>query len=65
MKDCRAQAHCSCNAKDVQVHVGGSVLTGIRPGKKDACVHDAAIEFRACDWKEMAFARVNLRRKIK
>lgn len=64
MKDpLRAQAHCSCNAKDVQVHVGGSVLTGIRPGKKGACVYDAVIEFRASDWKEMAFAHVNLRRK--
>lgn len=63
MKDCRTQAHCSCNAKDVQVHVGGSVLTGKRPGKKDACVHDAVIEFRACDWKMMDFAHVKLRRK--
>ena len=63
MKDSRVQAHCSCNVKDVQVHVGGSVLTGIRPGKKDAGVYDAAIEFRACDWKMMDFAHVKLRRK--
>ncbi|MBR5297039.1 MAG: hypothetical protein IKU29_04115 [Parabacteroides sp.] len=63
MKDCRARACCSCNAKDVQVHVGGSVLTGKIPGKKDAYIHDAAIEFRASDWKEMDSANVNLRMK--
>jgi hypothetical protein len=63
MKDCRAQAFCSCNAKDVEVHVGASVLTGKRPGKKDAPTHDAAVEFRAGDWKDMAFAHVILRRK--
>lgn len=63
MKDCRAQAFCSCNAKDVEVHVGASVLTGKRPGKKDSPTHDAAVEFRAGDWKDMAFAHVILRRK--
>ena len=63
MKDCRAQAFCSCNAKDVEVHVGGTVLTGRRPGKKDAPTHDAAVEFRANDWKMMGFAHVVLRRK--
>jgi hypothetical protein len=63
MKDCRAQAFCSCNVKDVEVHVGASVLTGKRPGKKDAPTHDAAVEFRAGDWKDMAFAHVILRRK--
>lgn len=63
MKDCRAQAHCSCNAKDVEVHVGGSVITGIRPGKKDAPIYDGAIEFRADDWKMMDWAHVNLRMK--
>lgn len=63
MKDCRAQAYCSCNANDVEVHVGTTVLTGRRPGKKDAGVYDAAIEFRACDWKMMDFAHVKLRRK--
>lgn len=63
MKDCRAQAHCSCNAKDVMVHVGGSVITGRRPGKKDAPIHDGAIEFRADDWKMMDWAHVNLRMK--
>ena len=59
MKDCRAQAYCSYNAEDVQVHVGGSVLTGKRPSKDV----DTFIEFEAGDWKEMVFAHVNLRRK--
>lgn len=59
----RVQGFCSCNSMDVEVHVGGSVLTGKRPGKKDAPTYDAAIEFRAGDWKEMAFAHVVLRRK--
>jgi hypothetical protein len=63
MKDCRAQAHCSCNVKDVEVHVGGSVITGRKPGKKDTPLHDAAIEFRADDWKMMDWAHVNLRTK--
>ena len=65
MKDRRAQAYCSCKAADVEVHVGTTVLTGRRPGKKDARVHDvvAVIEFGAGDWKEMAFAHVNLRRE--
>lgn len=60
MKDRRTQAYCSCKANDVEVHVGGTVLTGRRHGRNDVV---AVIEFRACDWKEMAFAHVNLRRK--
>ena len=62
-KPLRAQGFCSCNSMDVEVHVGTTVLTGRRPGKKDAPTYDAAIEFRADDWKEMAFAHVVLRRK--
>jgi hypothetical protein len=65
MKDCRAQAYCSCNANDVEVHVGTTVLTGRRPVRNGAFSfgNDAIIEFRANDWKMMDFARVNLRRK--
>lgn len=59
----RAQGYCSCDSENVQVHVGGSVLTGKRPGKNDSCAHDAVIEFRACDWKDMDFAKVTLRKK--
>lgn len=60
----KAQGYCSCNSKDVRVHIGGSVLTGKRPGKKDSCSYDAVIEFRASDWKEMDFAHVHLRKKL-
>jgi hypothetical protein len=64
MKDCRAQAYCSCEAADVEVHVGGTVLTGRRPVRNGAFSfgHDAIIEFRADDWKMMEFAHVELRR---
>jgi hypothetical protein len=65
MKDCRAQAYCSCEAADVEVHVGGTVLTGRRPVRNGAFSfgNDAIIEFRADDWKMMEFAHVELRRK--
>ena len=65
MKDCRAQAYCSCNANDVEVHVGTTVLTGRRPVRNAAFSfgNDAIIEFRADDWKIMDFAHVTLRRK--
>jgi len=62
MKNGRAQSYCSCNANDVMVHVGGSVLTGKIPDKKDKYANDAFVEFKASDWKEMDFALVNLRR---
>jgi hypothetical protein len=64
MKDCRAQAYCSCEAADVEVHVGGTVLTGRRPVRNGAFSfgNDAIIEFRADDWKMMEFAHVELRR---
>lgn len=58
-----AQAYCSCKANDVMVHVGGSVLTGKIPDKKDMDTNDAFIEFKASDWKEMDFALVNLRKE--
>lgn len=65
MKDCRAQAYCSCNANDVEVHVGTTVLTGRGPVRNSAFSfgNDAIIEFRADDWKIMDFAHVTLRRK--
>lgn len=63
MKDCRAQAYCSCKADDVEVHVGTTVLTGRRLGRKSMPVTDAIIEFKANDWKMMDFAHIKLRRK--
>jgi hypothetical protein len=63
MKDCRAQAYCSCKADDVKVHVGTTVLTGRGFGRKSMSATDAIIEFKANDWKMMDFAHVKLRRK--
>lgn len=62
IKDCRAQACCSCKADDVEVHVGGTVLTGRRFLRKSMPATDAIIEFKADDWKMMDFAHVKLRR---